>query len=114
MDEDLEDEDGRHVPISPTKSSHALVSMPEVPNINVEEKDRGSGALVQTFYEGPPKCKCCTNWIERPPVQIPEAIQGRYDQAAIRVYKKRGSRADEKIYGGAIGQRYMKSRSKAW
>ncbi|KAL8880745.1 MAG: hypothetical protein Q9198_001908 [Flavoplaca austrocitrina] len=82
--------------------SKLMFDMPEAPQVEVEEKDRGSDALVQTFYEGPPKCKCCTNWIEKPPPQIPEATQDRYDQAAIRIYKKKGG---TKTYGSIMGQR---------
>ncbi|KAI4114520.1 MAG: hypothetical protein LQ338_007997, partial [Usnochroma carphineum] len=72
------------------------------PQIDVEEKDRGSNAPVRTFYEGPPRCKCCINWVEKPPAQIPEATRERYDQAAIRVYRRKGG---EKLYGGVLGQR---------
>ncbi|KAL8981223.1 MAG: hypothetical protein Q9205_003927 [Flavoplaca limonia] len=57
--------------------SYSMFNMPEAPQVEVEEKDRGGDALVQTFYEGPPKCMCCTNWVEKPPPRIPEATQDR-------------------------------------
>ncbi|KAL8650075.1 MAG: hypothetical protein Q9210_004037 [Variospora velana] len=82
--------------------SDLIFDMPEAPQVEVEEKDRGGDALVQTFYEGPARCKCCTNWVEKPPPRIPEATQDRYDQAAIRIYKKKGG---TKTYGSILGQR---------
>ncbi|KAL8885331.1 MAG: hypothetical protein Q9192_006662, partial [Flavoplaca navasiana] len=85
-----------------TDPSNAMFDMPEAPQVEVKEKDRGGDALVQTFYEGPARCKCCINWVEKPPPQIPEATQDRYDQAAIRIYKKKGG---TKRYGNILGQR---------
>ena len=34
--------------------SYSMFDMPKAPQVEVEEKDRGGDALVQTFYEGPP------------------------------------------------------------
>ncbi|KAI4284459.1 MAG: hypothetical protein L6R38_001389, partial [Xanthoria sp. 2 TBL-2021] len=83
-------------------SSNLIFHMPEAPQVEVEEKDRGGDAMVQTFYEGPPRYKYCTNWVERPPARIPEATQDRYDRVAIRIYKKKGG---TKRYGNILGQR---------
>ncbi|KAL8797101.1 MAG: hypothetical protein Q9182_007241, partial [Xanthomendoza sp. 2 TL-2023] len=85
-----------------TNISNLMFDMPEAPQVELEEKDRGGNALVQTFYEGPARCKCCTNWVEKPPPGIPEATQDRYDQAAIRIYRKKGG---TKMYGSILSQR---------
>lgn len=91
-------------PQSDIEFSYSMFDMPEAPQVAVEEKDRGANALVHTFYEGPPKCKCCTNWVEKPPPPIPEATLDRYEQAAIRIYKKKGW---AKTYGGILGQKIV-------
>ncbi|KAL9041608.1 MAG: hypothetical protein Q9180_001169 [Flavoplaca navasiana] len=62
--------------------SNLMFNMPEAPQVKVKEKDRGREAL-------------------RPPPRIPEATQDRYDQAAIRIYKKKGG---TKTYGNILGQ----------
>ncbi|KAL8726958.1 MAG: hypothetical protein Q9166_006379 [cf. Caloplaca sp. 2 TL-2023] len=69
--------------------------------IDTEENNRGNNPLIQTFYKGPPRCKCCINWVEKQPAQIPEATKERYEQAAIRIYKRKGG---DKTYGGIFGQ----------
>ncbi|KAL8924713.1 MAG: hypothetical protein Q9208_003903 [Pyrenodesmia sp. 3 TL-2023] len=81
--------------------SHSIFDMPEARQVEVERKTEAGDALVQTFYEGPPRCKCCTNWVEKRPPQIPDATKDRYDQAAIRIYKKKGGTI---LYGGIVGQ----------
>ncbi|PHH89221.1 hypothetical protein CDD83_6474 [Cordyceps sp. RAO-2017] len=32
-----------------------------------QELSEGSECAIQTLYEGPPKCKCCKNWVEEYP-----------------------------------------------
>jgi hypothetical protein len=72
---------------------------PAIPPINYESQNLGAKPLVQVFYEGPSKCDCCPNWIEKPPVQLPEAAKERYDQACVRRYKKK----DHKSHSAGIG-----------
>jgi len=57
----------------------------------LERKERifRGDALVQRFYEGPKKCDCCTNWIEREPEEVPVIIKDRYDKATNQVFKSK-------------------------
>jgi hypothetical protein len=64
-----------------------LFSCPELPLVGFELPQMGDEPLVQTFFEGPKKCNCCTNWVERQPVEIPKQAQEKYQKAAIRIYK---------------------------
>ena len=80
-----------------------------VPQIaEVEPRVLRQDALVQTFYEGPKKHndkdKGTINWVEKQPIQVPEAVKDRYDQAAIRIYKKK-DRTAEKTFGGVTAMR---------
>lgn len=43
--------------------------------------------FVQTFFEGPPTCKCCKNWVEKEPAEIPPEVKKKYTGAAIILYK---------------------------
>ncbi|OQV06616.1 hypothetical protein CLAIMM_11159 isoform 2 [Cladophialophora immunda] len=70
-----------------------------IPHIHYLDPDVGAAPTVQTFYEGPPKCRCCSNWIEKAPVQVPEAAKERYDEACIRVFKTK----DHDTHSARIG-----------
>ncbi len=61
--------------------------LPEVPFLDWTVPEIGDEPLVQTFFEGPTKCKCCVNWVEKAPKEIPIDSQEKYQKAAIRVYK---------------------------
>ncbi|KAK7921610.1 Vacuolar protein sorting-associated protein 4B [Apiospora marii] len=47
----------------------------------------GEGVFVQTFYEGPPTCICCKNWVEDEPDEVPPEIKQKYIGAAIILYR---------------------------
>jgi hypothetical protein len=75
-----------------------IVTMtPGVPQIQGKVKESeefhcvGKKAVIKTFYEGPSSnsnsCRCCINWVEQRPAQLPEATAKMYNEAAIRVYK---------------------------
>jgi hypothetical protein len=66
-----------------------LFQLPTLPDFGWELPKIGGEPLVQTFFEGPQKCKCCINWVEKPPKEIPIESQDKYQQAAIRVYKRK-------------------------
>ena len=85
------------------------ITVPVVPHVaEVEHRVLSQDALVKTFYEGPKKHnekdKDTINWVEKEPVQLPEAVKDRYDQAAIRIYKKK-DRTAEKTFGGLTAMR---------
>ena len=82
--------------------SPAYPMRPAIPSISYEHQDLGANPMVQTFYEGPTKCDCCTNWIEKPPLQLPEAAKERYDEASVRLYKKNDHNSHSSRIGGII------------
>ncbi|KAH7091305.1 hypothetical protein FB567DRAFT_436088, partial [Paraphoma chrysanthemicola] len=59
---------------------------PDLPSLQKDEMKKGRAAGVQKFYQGRPKCKCCVNWVEKPPQQVPDDAQEKYDGVAIQVY----------------------------
>ncbi|KAK1772076.1 hypothetical protein QBC33DRAFT_174203 [Phialemonium atrogriseum] len=69
-------------------------TIPPMPDIKVDEPTVGEEITVQTFYEGPPACKCCTNWVERLPNLVPEVAKEKYDGAAICIYNGKDHMAD--------------------
>lgn len=84
--------------------------MPVVPQVaELEHTVPNQSILVQTFYEGPKKARDkkhedIINWVEKEPVQVPEAVKNRYDQAAIRIYKIKDKSA-EKTFGGVTAMK---------
>ena len=64
-----------------------LFSYPKLPEVHFELPQMGDEPFVQTFFEGPKKCTCCINWVERQPVEIPKEAQEKYEKAAIWIYK---------------------------
>ncbi|KAH8759354.1 hypothetical protein F5883DRAFT_717316 [Diaporthe sp. PMI_573] len=76
----------------------SVYTLPPLPAVNAVDTVIGERATVKRFYEGPPTCKCCTNWVERPPNQMPEEAKEKYDGAAIRIYK--GKDDVEETHGG--------------
>ena len=42
----------------------------------------GSDLSIKVLYEGPPKCKCCTNWVEQYPDDLRESIEEKEDTKA--------------------------------
>ena len=84
-------------------------TVPVIPQVaEVEHRVLNQDTLVKTFYEGPKKSKDpkddTINWVEKEPMQVPEAVEDRYNQAAIRVYKKK-DRSAEKTFGGVTAMR---------
>ncbi len=73
-----------------------------IPHIHHTEPDLGAVPMIQTFYEGPPKCDCCSNWIEKAPVQLPEDAKERYDGASIRVFKTKDHDSHLARIGGLV------------
>ncbi|KAK8023591.1 hypothetical protein PG993_011657 [Apiospora rasikravindrae] len=47
---------------------HAIAS-------SVASSDSGTEHDVQTLYPGPPKCKCCINWVEEYPTNLKSSIE---------------------------------------
>lgn len=75
-----------------------LITLPPLPAVNAVNTVIGDRPTVQKFYEGPPTCECCTNWVERPPNKMPEEAKEKYDRAAIRIYT--GKDHEEATHGG--------------
>ena len=92
---------GRNSATVPLTSFGDLPPLPDLPVDNVAQQ-KGSEPTVQIFYEGPERCDCCINWIEKPPTQMPESERNRYDQAAICVYKRKDHQSDTARIGGII------------
>ena len=85
------------------------ITVPVIPQVvELEHRALNQDTLVKTFYEGPKKSKDpedeTINWVEKEPIQVPEAVEDRYNQAAIRVYKKK-DRSAEKTFGGVTAMR---------
>lgn len=85
------------------------ITIPVVPLVTeLERRFTSQNTLVQTFYEGPKKNKDkdddTITWVEKEPMQVPEALQDRYNQAAIRRYKRK-DRSVEKTFGGATAMK---------
>ena len=85
------------------------ITVPVVPQVaELEHRVLSQDTLVKTFYEGPKKSKDpkddTINWVEKEPIQVPEAVEDRYNKAAIRIYKKK-DRSAEKTFGGVTAMR---------
>lgn len=66
---------------------NSMFSLPGIPSLDSDNAQSGQLVAVQKFFEGPPTCKCCINWVEKEPNQVPAVVQERYLGAAILVYK---------------------------
>lgn len=42
-----------------------------------EQPTKGSECTIQTLYEGPQECKCCTNWVEEYPGDLRKAVEDK-------------------------------------
>ena len=85
------------------------ITVPVVPQVaELEHRILNQDSLVKTFYEGPKKSRDpkddTINWVEKEPMHVPEAVKDRYNQAVIRVYKKK-DRSAEKTFGGVTAMR---------
>jgi hypothetical protein len=69
--------------------SAEIITAPPVPRVPTEEAASGELVFTQTFYEGPPTCTCCKNWVEKEPNDIPKDVKQKYVGAAIVVYKSK-------------------------
>lgn len=46
------------------------------PALRTEQQPaEGSECAIQTLYEGPPKCRCCTNWVEEYPDDLRQTVE---------------------------------------
>lgn len=77
-------------------------TLPLIPQVHHQDPILGIDAMVQNFYEGPKKCDCCPNWVEKPPTQMPEAARERYDHASVRVYKRKDHGSGSGTVGGLV------------
>lgn len=54
----------------------------------------GSELTIQTLYEGPPKCKCCINWVEEYPddlrMDVEQQEQAKQKALVVRMRKNHG------------------------
>jgi hypothetical protein len=75
-----------------------LMRTPPLPTFEEPIEEIGTQACLQRFYEGPRTCKCCTNWVEREPLAIPDEKKEMYDGVAIRIYQ--GKDHSEPTVGG--------------
>ncbi|KAI1365561.1 P-loop containing nucleoside triphosphate hydrolase protein [Xylaria arbuscula] len=66
-----------------------LFTCPPLPNILLPENYVGGDVFVQTFFEGPPTCQCCKNWVEKEPNEVPAEAKKKYTGAAIILYKSK-------------------------
>lgn len=67
-------------------AEHGVDVAPDLPLLGEHGSEIGQAAAIQKFYQGIPTCKCCTNWVERRPTQVPKEMQQKYDGVAIQVY----------------------------
>lgn len=80
-----------------------LYSVPVVPQLSDKNEKRvGYDPTMFTFYEGPKKCDCCTNWVEKKPTQMPEVAKDKYDRAAILVFKGKNHKSAKATVGGLV------------
>lgn len=79
----------------------ALPAVPDIENDRVASS-RGINPVVQTFFEGPEKCECCINWVEKQPVEMPESEKERYEGAAICLYRRKDHEKKGSRVGGLI------------
>ena len=107
------DANGQFLPHFPSDFGYnydiQAITIPVIPQVaELEQRSLNQDDLVKTFYEGPKKSKDpeddTINWVEKEPVQVPEAVEDRYNQAAIRVYKQK-DRSAEKTFGGVTAMR---------
>jgi hypothetical protein len=75
-----------------------LGAPPVLPTLETSELVKGSAAKIQRFYEGRKTCDCCTNWVEKPPAQVPDEAREKYDGVAIRMYY--GKDHTKETFGG--------------
>ena len=70
-------------------SNLEAITVPIVPQVaELEHRNLNQETLVQTFYEGPKKQQDTINWVEKEPMQVPEAVQNRYNEPPF-VYTNR-------------------------
>jgi hypothetical protein len=79
-----------------------FLTLPYIPEVQSQNQTLGINPHIQTFFEGPKKCDCCPNWIEKAPTELPEVAKERYDQASVRVYKKKDHESGSSTLGGLV------------
>jgi len=94
-------------PISDYDYSLDIFGTPQIPHFDFDQRVLGGQSAVQYFYEGPKKCKCCINWVEKEPVEIPQAAKDKYDSAAIHVYKAKDHDKNSAVFGGVTATHYQ-------
>ena len=94
---------GMEVPgVNLDRTTPTCPMIPATSLIDYKYQDLGANPVVQTFYEGPSKCDCCPNWIEKAPIELPEAAKERYDHASVRLYKKKDHNPHVARIGGLV------------
>ena len=79
---------------------------PTIPQVDFEHNHAlGESAHIQTFHEGPKKCDCCPNWVEKPPTELPETAKEQYDKASVRLFRRKDHGSDYGTIGGLVSQR---------
>lgn len=93
---------GGHIPLHVITPDvfEDITTVPQAPQVERAKKTIGQEAEIQNLYEGPRKCKCCINWVEKPPTQVPDESAEKYSRAAITIYRSKDHEANEKTVGG--------------
>ena len=63
----------------------SFLTLPYIPEVESQNQTLGTNPHIQTFFEGPKKCDCCPNWIEKLSTELPEVAKERYDQASVKM-----------------------------
>ncbi|KAF6813996.1 hypothetical protein CMUS01_12723 [Colletotrichum musicola] len=73
------------------KGTSATSPAPTEAAISEQPAEEGSDCSAQTLYEGPPKCRCCTNWVEESPddlrIPVEEQLDVKQKALVIRMGK---------------------------
>ncbi|KAI0404112.1 hypothetical protein F4802DRAFT_568975 [Xylaria palmicola] len=71
-----------------------LLLSPTIMPLSDDSKTDSFRCEVQTLYEGPPKCKCCKNWVEEYPDDLRTAVEEQPDvkqkALVVRMRKNHG------------------------
>ncbi|KAK7947865.1 ATP-dependent zinc metalloprotease FtsH [Apiospora aurea] len=76
-----------------------ISTCPALPNITRPEGLTGQEVFVQTFFKGPPTCKCCKNWVEYEPEEATPEIRQKYVGAAIIQYRCKDPTTSTRVGG---------------
>lgn len=77
------------------------------PTIEVKQ---GSKSAVKELYKGPPKCECCTNWVEEPPEGMTKVhtTKAKWGEYAVVVRKtSHGGDQTWKLFNVTVNSQYV-------